>query len=181
MGDNFIISMYNYLGIKLVIALLILFVLILFLIILDLISKKKKTKNKEKTKDIPKKMKLKISSKDPKHNLILLDKKIRDHFKSKLKSESEITYAEITRELKAKNKPVPASFFHKMNYHLYSQKQTTEKEVKNLKQEFLNIIQNKKTKPIKQKPKKETKKKTKPKKISKIKKKQIKLKLKKNP
>jgi len=156
MGDNFIISIYESLGLKLTLALTILFTLI-FLLVLISILKKFFRKDKGKKETVKKKVSKvnlnKVSAKSPRGELVLLDKKVRDFFKKKLESESEMTYSEIVRKLKEKNKPAPISFFKEMNYHLYSEKIISNQEVGDMKRKFLSIIEKKKSK-SQQKPKK---------------------------
>lgn len=159
MGDNFISYMYEVLGMRLTIALVVLFLLIALLVFISIVQKifKGKGSQKQSTKSKIKKINLDTSSsKSPKHELILLDKKVKDYFKTKLNSESELTYSEIIKKLKEKNKPMPIGFCKEMNYHLYSEKTTSKQEVTEMKRKFLNIIN-----PKKQIKKRTTKKQTK--------------------
>jgi len=172
MGDNFLTYMYEVLGMRLTIALIVLLFLIFLLALFSIIQAifRKKGGSKENTKKGTQKISLNTSSaKSPRHELILLDKKVKSFFKTKLNSESELTYSEIIKKLKEKNKPLPISFCKEMNYHLYSEKTTSKQEVADMKRKFLDVTQSKKEKTkIKKIKKKQQDKKSKLKKVNKL-------------
>ena len=161
--SNFFSSIYGNLGIKLSIALAVLFILVLVLIFIFISDKKfkKRTKRKTGTKNHLRKIKDKKIKMSVQEQLIFLDKRVKEFFKTN--ENKKLTYTEIIKELKQKNNIAPISFCKKMNYYLYSGKNITEKDVKNLEHQFEKITN-------KEKPKKELNKKTKLTKKTKLKK-----------
>jgi len=150
---------YENLGLKLSIALAILFILILALIFIFFSDKKfkKRIKRKAGTKNHLKKIKNQKINITVQEQLIFLDKKVKEFFKTKTNENKKLTYTEIIKELKQKNDMAPIPFCKKMNYYLYSGKNITKKDVEYLENHFEKITN-------KEKPKKELNKKTKPKK-----------------
>ena len=134
---DIIFGFFDSLEIKIKIA-IILFLLVLIILIIiaiiKIISLAKNRKRKEKNKKGLKKI-----EKNPKENLYLFDKKIKNYFKNYLKLESNLGYVELAEKLKEKNKPDLANFCQKMNYALYSGKEVKEEDIKNLKSHFNNI------------------------------------------
>ena len=83
MGDNFLTYMYEVLGMRLTIALVVLFLLIALLVFISIVQKifKGKGGQKENVREKTQKINLNTSSaKSPRHELILLDKKVRNQF-----------------------------------------------------------------------------------------------------
>ena len=151
--SNLFGSIYENFGIKLSIALAILFILILALIFTFVLNKKFK-KRKTGTKNHLKKIKNKKTNITVQEQLIFLDKRVKEFFKTKTNEHKKLTYTEIIKELKQKNNMAPIPFCKKMNYYLYSGKNITKKDVENLENHFEKITN-------KGKPKKELNKKTK--------------------
>ena len=150
--SNLFGSIYENLGIKLSIALAILFILILALIFTFVSNKKfkKRTKRKADTKNHLKKIKNQKTNITVQEQLIFLDKKVKEFFKTKTNENKKLTYTEIIKELKQKNNMAPIPFCKKMNYYLYSGKNITKNDVKNLENHFKKITN-------KEKPKKDIK------------------------
>jgi len=142
--------------VKLSIALAILFILILVLVFIFISDKKfkKRTKRKAGTKNHLKKIKNQKINMTVQEQLIFLDKRVKKFFKTKTNENKKLTYTEIIKELKQKNNRAPIPFCKKMNYYLYSGRNITKKDVKNLENHFEKITN-------KEKPKKELNKKTK--------------------
>ena len=157
--SNLFGSIYENLGIKLSIALAILFIFILVLIFIFVSDKKfkRRTKRKAGTKNHLKKIKNQKTNITVQEQLIFLDKRVKEFFKTKTNKDKKLTYTEIIKELKQKKDTAPIPFCKKMNYYLYSGKNITKKDVENLENHFEKITN-------KEKPKKELNKKTKPKK-----------------
>ena len=154
--SNLFGSIYKNLGIKLSIALAILFIFILVLIFIFITNKKFKKRGKRKAgiKNHLKKIKEQKTNITVQEQLISLDKRVKEFFKTKANENKKLTYTEIIKELKQKNNTSPISFCKKMNYYLYSGKNITKRDVENLEYHFEKITN-------KEKPKKELNRKTK--------------------
>lgn len=138
-----------------IICLVIIVLLIIFIATLYKLRKIRRGKKEYSEKEVD----FEKTTRNPKKELVLLDKTARGFFSEYLKTESKMTYGEIEKKLREKRKHYWAGFCQKMSYCLYSGKEVKKEEILDLKTQFKNITEGKK--PRFKKPKKSSRKKPK--------------------
>jgi hypothetical protein len=114
----------------------ILILLLIFALTLRLLKKRKQASNLKSRASLNFKIK---KTSNPKENLYSLNRLSREFFKHYLNLKSELTYLEIAKILRDKNKPHEAEYCEELESLLYSGREIKKEVVLKLIQQFIEM------------------------------------------